>query len=138
MMIPTHFFKKLNQRGAAMLEMALTIPLFVALLLALVDFGMYFTTRSVLQSAAYNGAKTACVDSAANVDTMVKTTVGTVVDLIKYPTKITITPATFIGVAPLRRAKVVLSCSGEGTTPSIFTSGLGLYPITTTGVAKCL
>lgn len=129
-----HPFRRLNQRGAAMLEMALTIPVFMGLLLALVDFGMYFTTRSVLQSAAYNGAKMACVDpySAANVDAIVKATVGTVADT--SPLSFTITK-TLIGATPLRRYQVVVSC--PGTKYSAFTSTLNLYPITTTGLAKC-
>ena len=134
MMILICSLKKLNQRGAAMLEMALAVPLFVALLLALVDFGMYFTTRSVLQSAAYNGAKMACVDpySAANVDAMVKTTVGAVTDTTLASFTIT---KSFVGVSPLKRALVVVSC--PGTKLSILTSTLSLYPITTTGLAKC-
>lgn len=125
-----------NQRGAAMLEMALAIPLFMALLLALVDFGMYFTTRSVLQSAAYNGAKTACIDL-TQVQTVVTETVGTVVDTATYPISPTVTPlpAGADDTDPLWRYKVELSCSGA--TLSIFTSALGLYETKTTGLAKC-
>ena len=123
-----------NKRGAAMLEMTLAIPLFMGLLLAMVDFGMYFTTRSVLQSAAYNGAKMACVDT-TKVATAVTETVGTVVNTTKYPIGTTITPLGASSTDPLWRYKVQLSCGGAQL--SILTSALGLYPITTTGMAKC-
>lgn len=121
------------QRGAAMLEMALVIPVFMGLLLALVDFGMYFTTRSVLQSAAYNGAKTGCGGgSSAEVGTAVSNTVSTVVD----PAKISIPSQGFLdsGTA-LQRYRVQLSCSGASL--SVFTGALDMYPIATTGMAAC-
>ena len=112
-----------------MLEMALAVPVFVGLLLAMVDFGMYFTTRSVLQSAAYNGAKMACLDT-TKVAATVNETVGTLVD----HSRITITGPTAIGADPLKRYQVQLKCTGAAISP--FTSALGLYPITTTGLAK--
>ena len=128
------FIRLGNQRGAAMVEMALAVPLFVALLLALVDFGMYFTAKSVLQSAAYNGAKV-CSTTLSQVQTIVYATVDPVVDHTKYPTQIKSISIT--GTAPLTRATVILELPSNGVIPSILTSALGLYPIKTTGLAKC-
>jgi Flp pilus assembly protein TadG len=46
-----------KSKGAALIEFALTLPLYVAVLLAIIDFSNYLNDRSVLTAAAYNGAK---------------------------------------------------------------------------------
>ena len=47
------------QRGQALLEMALVLPLIMVFILALVDFGIAIDRREVLQHAVYEGSRKA-------------------------------------------------------------------------------
>jgi hypothetical protein len=46
-----------NQKGGAVIEVAIVLPVFIFLFVAIVDFGLYFNKRNVAQSAVYNAAK---------------------------------------------------------------------------------
>ena len=50
-----------NQRGAALVEFALALPLLFALLLAIVDFGLYFFIEHTVQFATREGVRLALV-----------------------------------------------------------------------------
>jgi len=46
-----------RQRGAALLEFIVVFPVFIAVLLAAVDFGVFFSDKLLLQEAAVKAAK---------------------------------------------------------------------------------
>ena len=62
-----------NQRGAALLETAITIPLVLAVCVAIFEFGRAYQTWQVLTNAAREGARVAVL--AESTDAVVKKTV---------------------------------------------------------------
>lgn len=50
-----------NEAGAAMIEMALVLPLFIALLMGILVYGQYFLLAHSVQQAANDGARAAIV-----------------------------------------------------------------------------
>ena len=50
-----------NARGAAMVEMALVLPIFLALLMGILVYGQYFMLAHSVQQAANDGARAAIV-----------------------------------------------------------------------------
>ena len=54
------------QRGAALVEFALALPLLFALLLAMVDFGLYFFIEHTVQFATREGVRLALVGGRLN------------------------------------------------------------------------
>jgi len=50
-----------SQQGASVVEFALVLPLFLLLLFAIVDFGMYFYTQHTMQYATREGMRLALV-----------------------------------------------------------------------------
>lgn len=124
-----------NQQGAAMVELALVIPLFLAVLLAVIDFGLYFNNRVALQTAAYNYAKQAN----ANNDTGICVTpvndsiiAQSLAGIIENTANIRRKENT-IGTPTTQRYRVDLRY--DQPVFSAFTQHL--YPIVVTGVAVC-
>lgn len=50
-----------HERGAAMIEMALVLPLFLALLMGILVYGQYFLLAHSVQQAANDGARAAII-----------------------------------------------------------------------------
>ncbi|NIJ36904.1 Flp pilus assembly protein TadG [Sphingopyxis panaciterrae] len=50
-----------SERGAAMIEMAIVLPLFIALLMGILVYGQYFLLAHSVQQAANDGARAAIV-----------------------------------------------------------------------------
>lgn len=50
-----------NERGAALLETAITIPLILAVCVAIFEFGRAYQTWQVITNAAREGARVACL-----------------------------------------------------------------------------
>jgi Flp pilus assembly protein TadG len=80
MMRPRRLMRR-NEKGAAIVEFALVVPLLLLLLWGIVDIGRAFYTLNNLASAVREGARTAAVmatdpTTAAN-KTIIKTTVTT-------------------------------------------------------------
>jgi Flp pilus assembly protein TadG len=50
-----------SSRGAAMIEMVLVLPLFLAVVLGAIDWGWYFVERQTVVNAVRQGARTASV-----------------------------------------------------------------------------
>jgi hypothetical protein len=72
----THIRKRgLRQRGQALVEFAFVVPIFLMLLLGIVDFGMAFKAWISITNAAREGARIGAVhaDCAAVVDRTVET-----------------------------------------------------------------
>ncbi len=62
-----------NQRGAALLETAITLPLILLISVGIFEFGRAYQTWQVLTNAAREGARIACLPDYT--DTQVTTTV---------------------------------------------------------------
>ena len=62
-----------NQRGAALLETAITLPLILLITVGIFEFGRAYQTWQVLTNAAREGARIACLPDTT--DTQVTTTV---------------------------------------------------------------
>ena len=124
------FYFSTNQKGSAMIEMAIVLPVFIGLLVAIIDFGMYFNIRNVAQSAAWNGAK-ACVDTKPPAP-IVQATLSTILSSTAVQ-KINPTCSTET-TGGVQYQKVIVKVKGGMLSP--FTTALGLYPITVTGIAN--
>ncbi len=121
-----------------MVELAIAIPLFIAVLLAVIDFGLYFNNRIALQTAAYNYAKQAdvgigkCVTPPNNaiINESVAGVITNTVDISIAGSK--------VGTAPMQRYVVNLTYNTPANPLlSTLTQGIGLYPIAVNGVALC-
>lgn len=55
-----------NRRGLAAVEMALMLPIFMLLLMGIIDASRFFWTQSVVRDAAFEGARVAIVNEATN------------------------------------------------------------------------
>jgi Flp pilus assembly protein TadG len=66
--------RELSRRGAAVVEMAMVLPIFVLLLLGLVEFGRAIMVGQMVTNAAREGCRQAILDGSTNtaVDTFVK------------------------------------------------------------------
>jgi Flp pilus assembly protein TadG len=122
-----------DQSGSAIVEMALVLPIFIFLFIAIVDFGLYFNARNVAHSAAWNGAKEyVASNSSANVTSVVRATLD---PLLSDDALALITPTsttTSSGGANYTVTQVIVA----GNMLSPFTTSLGLYPITAIGIAN--
>ncbi|HYH38549.1 MAG TPA: TadE/TadG family type IV pilus assembly protein [Azospirillum sp.] len=80
-----------DERGAAAVEFALVFPVFIAVLIAIIELATFFWTRNTLQFAAEEAARLAMVNTAATpaaVRAAVSANLGTVaVD----PARLTVT-----------------------------------------------
>ncbi|MEN8141794.1 MAG: TadE family protein [Thermodesulfobacteriota bacterium] len=133
-----------NQQGGAMVELAIAIPVFMGLLLAVVDFGLFFNNRVALQTAAYNYAKAAAANSPTSCTDINDRTIfeESVSGIINNPDAITVTNATARGASPARRFQVTLNYSGPAT-PLLSPFSQGLFNLyndgrfNAIGVAHC-
>lgn len=57
-----------NERGAALLEMALTLPLLLLVCVGILEFGRAYQTWQVLTNAAREGARMAVIDGPTDAD----------------------------------------------------------------------
>ena len=75
--------KRRNQRGAAAVEFALVLPIFIFLVFGIIQYGFYFWTAETANSAAREAARRVVVG--ANWSTLVGT--GTSLDHHALPTE---------------------------------------------------
>lgn len=125
-----------RQHGAALVEFALALPLFMGVLLAIVDFGDYFNARLALSSAAYNGAKqrAGSCGSTGQVTNAVRQSVASV---ISDPQNITVSNAA-TGSSATRYYTVTVQYARPLSGLSIFTSSIAtLQTIQASGMALC-
>lgn len=61
-----------NERGAALVEFALTVPLMLVVIAGIVDFGFVFQRYEVITNAAREGARLASLPEYAGKDTLIQ------------------------------------------------------------------
>jgi Flp pilus assembly protein TadG len=54
-----------DERGSVLVEFAFVLPVFLAILVAIIEMSTFFWTRNTLQFAAEEGVRTAMVDTSA-------------------------------------------------------------------------
>lgn len=87
-----------NRKGAALVEMALVLPLFAMIVLGIVEFGRALMVGQLLTTAARDGTRLAVVDGSSNAEVIqavkdfVQSTVG--IDPNAIGVTVTVTPAT--------------------------------------------
>jgi Flp pilus assembly protein TadG len=67
-----HRSKAHRDRGAALLEMALVLPILLMLLMGIIEFGRAYNTLVSIQSAAREGARELALRHPGNVDSAVR------------------------------------------------------------------
>jgi Flp pilus assembly protein TadG len=132
-----------KSKGAALIEFALTLPLYVAVLLAIIDFSNYLNDRSVLTAAAYNGAKAgARASSCGNLGQTTQAINDTLDGMLSVEPKRgskqvsgELQPS---ATATVRRYLVEVSFEREPDMMSIFTANLDTFStLSARGVAVC-
>jgi len=124
-----------NQRGAALLETAITIPLILLVSVSIFEFGRAYQTWQVLTNAAREGARIAIL--AESTDAMVATAVRNYMENGQLPqfaaatvnvertvpfgsntaSRITVTyPFNFMVLSPVMQLVNASSTAGQGTT----------------------
>ena len=71
---PINRDKKSRRNGAALVEMALVLPIFVTVVLGIVEFGRGMMVAQMLTNAAREGARKAIIDGSSNsqVETLIE------------------------------------------------------------------
>lgn len=88
------------RRGAAMVEMALVLPLFLMLILGIIEFGRAMMVANLVTNAAREGARMAVLDGSTNTDvtsavqTFLQSAIGHSVSAGDIAVTITVTAAT--------------------------------------------
>lgn len=132
-----------KSKGAALIEFALTLPLYVAVLVAIIDFSNYLNDRSVLTAAAYNGAKAgARASSCGNLGLATQAINDTLDGMLSVEPKRgskqisgELKPS---AAATVRRYLVEVSFEREPEMMSLFTANLDTFKtLSARGVAVC-
>ncbi|MBM4074830.1 MAG: pilus assembly protein, partial [Planctomycetes bacterium] len=97
----TNVQPKVNQRrrGAAMVEMALVLPLFLMLVLGIIEFGRAMMIANLVTNAAREGARTAVLDGSTNasvtsdIQTFLRSAIGNAISNPDIIISITVVPA---------------------------------------------
>lgn len=83
--------KKKNNRGQALVETALVLPIILLILLGIIDFGLMFNNYLVVSNASREGARTAAVGATDSEITSLVANVAATLDVSKIT--VTITPS---------------------------------------------
>lgn len=83
--------KKKNNRGQALVETALVLPIILLILLGIIDFGLMFNNYLMLGNASREGARTAAVGASDSEITSLVANVAATLDVSKIT--VTITPS---------------------------------------------
>lgn len=91
--------EKHARRGTAMVEMALVLPLFLTLILGMIEFGRAMMIANLVTNAAREGARMAVLDGSSNatvtdgIKTFLQSAIGVTVLSSDIGVTITVTPA---------------------------------------------
>lgn len=108
-----------ERRGAALVEFAVVVPLFVLLVMGLIEFGRAMMVKQIITNAAREGARRAIVESAT--ESEVRTVVQQYLSGAAVPgATITVTPSNLSGLAMGDQVtvSVAVSCNTISWTPS--------------------
>jgi len=79
--------RSIREKGATVIEFALAVPIFIILIIGIIDFGWYFFTQHTIQYATREGARIALVgktiddmDRSATVIKVIQESAGLAVD----------------------------------------------------------
>jgi Flp pilus assembly protein TadG len=129
-----------HARGAALIEFALTLPLFVAVLLAIIDFSNYLNDRAVLTAAAYNGAKQGdgrlgnC-GAAGQVQQGVN---DTLTGMLSVPGEVSTPEVNVVDTSGPKRVTVTVEFTRNPSMMSVFTAYIDTFEtLSVRGVAVC-
>ncbi len=119
-----------DQRGSVLIEMAIILPIFLLILIAIADFGLFFNKLNIAQSAAFSGAvycnnKNGASTFAAGTPAYDTLASFNLVDDMSSTYSCGPTGAPYW--------QVDITIEGNMLTP--FTSAIQLYPFTVTGIA---
>jgi len=89
--------RKSNERGAAIIEFALVLPILVVLVFGIIQFGLYFNRAQAFNAAAREGARIGAIPttSQSDIQTSVLSALGAVkVDDLESAPAVAVTPDT--------------------------------------------
>lgn len=124
--------------GGALIEFAATLPLFLAVLLAVVDFSNYLNDRTIITAAAYNGAKAGAKPPCGNAGAARTAVRETVDGMLSVPGSWDLENPRTSGAAPVLRYVVTVRFDRNPSLLSPFTAHLPAFrTLRMTGVAVC-
>jgi Flp pilus assembly protein TadG len=126
-----------NERGAALLETAVTLPILMLVCVGIFEFGRAYQTWQVLTNAAREGARAACIEGTSDADIRTRVndylqvgglprvpdgniTIDHTVSLSAMATGSSVTvsyPFNFMVLNPVVRLVVSTSSVGDGALP---------------------
>ncbi len=121
--------RRSSRRGAAVVEFAITAPIFFLFLLAAFEFGWLNVIRHTADNAAYEAARTAIVPGATAADAIAKAT-GILNIVGARRAQINITPATITSTTPEVTVAIDVPMSSNGLIVPRFTSTTTLHSST--------
>jgi len=113
--------KNINRTGAALVEMAVVLPFFVMILLAIVEFGRAMTVSQLITTAARDGGRVAIMDGTTNTEVIQIVRDSLAPSLSVDPSDINVTISTKIGLRFDENRRQVL---GEDIDPADLTAAL--------------
>ena len=104
-----------GERGTALIEFALILPMLLVLTIAVVDFGRAFFVKNVLEQAAREGVRLRAVTSTAD-----SALVTQRVNQVAGPANVTITNLLIEGPTPSKQVHVKLTAEFNWIFPGVF------------------
>jgi len=104
-----------DERGTALIEFALILPLLLVVTIAVVDFGRAFFVKNVLEQAAREGVRLRAVTSIADI-----ALVTARVNQVAAPANITITDVLIEGPTPSKQVHVKVTGQFNWIFPGVF------------------
>jgi len=107
--------RRQGERGTALIEFTLIMPLLLVLTIAVVDFGRAFYVKNVLEQAAREGVRLRAVSSSAD-----SALVTQRVNQVAAPANVSITNLLIEGPTPSKQVHVKLTAEFNWIFPGVF------------------
>lgn len=104
-----------DERGTALIEFALILPLLLVVTIAVVDFGRAFFVKNVLEQAAREGVRLRAVTSSSD-----SALVTQRVNQVAGPANVTITNVLIEGPTPAKQVHVKVTAEFNWIFPGVF------------------
>ena len=111
----SHNPRRRNERGTALIEFTLILPVLLVLTIAVVDFGRAFFVKNVLEQAAREGVRLRAVTSSAD-SALVTQRVNQVIK----PANVTVTNLLIEGPTPSKQVHVKITADFNWIFPGVF------------------